>query len=220
MPTHLQKALKATAIAVLAVIAGGIGGFFSHAYLEIWFESVEGLSAINPSTWPNIAKGISAKFDITSPQLYRAYYGENQNLETRIISADFALRDFELTGRIIGSKTKVLKDGPVTYTISGFFNSDETVLTHRGPKGGIGSYWLKPIQDKDNRLFYFGYILTEDQKYNDQPEKWVTQCPFVMMGKELATQSYPTPEDAKASFAVLGERCTEFKLPGSIGFLK
>ena len=80
---------------------------------------------------------ISGKFDVTKPLLYRAYYGENAGdpeMTTKISRADFALRIFQITGKVIGSKTK---EG-MTYHISGHSNPDHLVLTQRSPRGVLG----------------------------------------------------------------------------------
>jgi len=215
MAGAVSKALKATGIAILAVIAGGIGGFLSQAYLEVWFENVPEFKITDLSTWPSVAKGISAKFDVTKPLLYRAYYGENAGdpeMTTKISRADFALRIFQITGKVIGSKTK---EG-MTYHISGHSNPDHLVLTQRSPRGGVGAYFLKNTRDSNNREFYFGYFLTEDFKKAGSDELWVTQCPFVMMDQSVGIQSYPTEDAAKSAFGFLRTKCMEFKLPASI----
>lgn len=215
MPGAVSNTLKATGIAILAVVGGGIGGFLSQAYLEVWFDNVPDFKITDLATWPSIAKGFSAKFDVTRPQLYRAYYGENAGdpeTTTKISTADFALRTFQITGKVIGSKTK---DGK-TYIISGHSNPDHLVLTQRSPFGGVGTYLLKNTRDNNNREFYFGYFFTEDFKKAGSDELWITQCPFVMMDQSVGIQSYPTADAAKSAFGFLRTKCIEFKLPASI----
>jgi hypothetical protein len=214
-----QGALVATGLAILAAIAGGIGGFMSHAYLAVWFEEVDGLSVTDLKSWPKIADGISAQVNYTRPELYRAYYGENFDSKTEVSVADFKVKYFDVDGRIIGLKTKTPTSGPeVTYNLQGFVSShDHIVLMQRGQQGGgVGTFWIKRTQTGDNRLIYYGYFLTEDVKTVGSSEIWVTQCPIIIMAKELATKSYPTAEDAKKAFGFLRTSCLEFKLPTAI----
>ncbi len=209
----IRTALKATAWACVAVIAGGIGGFLSHAYLELWFEPVEGIELTNLKTWPHIPEGFRASFDLTQPQIYRAYYGENAGAgKTEISMALLVLRNFELSGKIVGSKTKQVDNKTFTYSINGYANSERLVLAQRGPAGGIGTFFLEKTQDADNNIFYFGYFLTEDYEPGST-HKQVTQCPFVMMDEALAKTKYPTTNEAYNRFDVLKNKCGKYDFP-------
>ena len=208
-----KGALVGVGIAILAVIAGGIGGFLSHAYLEIWFDPVEGFKTTDFSTWAKIADGLRASFDLTEPQSYRAYYGENAGAGvTEISTADIVLRNFELSGKLVGVKRKQLNGKTEDYSLSGYSNSERMVLTQRGPRGGIGNFFLEKTQDKDNNLFYFGYFLTEDYEPG-ATQKTVTQCPFVMMEEFVAAARYPTSVEASNKIEMLKNKCTQYQFP-------
>jgi hypothetical protein len=213
LPSVVSQALTATAVAVVAVIAGGIGGFLSHAYFEIWFQSVDDLQVTNPASWPKIANAFSASFDVTKPLLYRGYYGENvRDLATTLSTADFGLKYFGISGRVVGWKKK----GDVTFSITGQYNTDHLVLTQRGPNGGVGTFVLKVTQDLSSHTFYYGYFITEDINIPGGSELWLTQCPIVMVREDVANQLYPNVDAAKNGFAFLRTKCIEFKLPSSV----
>ena len=155
----LRRTLIATGSAVALVVIGGIAGFLSHAYLEIWFENADKVKIADLSTWPKIAQALSANFDVTSPQTYRAYYGENTGGgHTGISKADFVLKEFQITGKIIGAKIKFASDANYKYTIIGFRNSRHVVLTQRGPLGGVGTFFMIKTQDAQNHAFFVGKL--------------------------------------------------------------
>jgi hypothetical protein len=216
-PISLRGALIATATAIGLVVVSGIIGFLSHAYLEIWFENVGAVKITDFSTWPKIASGISASFDVTEPQTYRAYYGENMGGgRTGMSKADFILKNFELTGKIVGSKIKFGSSGNNTLSVAGYANADHMVLTQRGPHGGVGAFFMTRTQDAQNQIFFFGNFITEDFKEATGTASWVTQCPIVMMSEAVADQLYPTPDAAIKAFGFLQTKCTEYKLPLSL----
>ncbi len=203
----LRQALIGVGVAILAVIAGGIGGFLSHAYFEIWFDPVDGVRATDFSTWSKIADGFRANFDMTKPQSYRAYYGENVGAgKTEISSADIVLRNFQLSGKIVGLKKKMMKSSDAVWSLSGYSNSERMVLIQRGPLGGIGSLFVERTQDHDNNVYYFGYFLTEDYEPGSS-QKQITQCPFVMMEQAVAVQKYPTADEARNKIETLNGKC-------------
>jgi hypothetical protein len=209
----LKAALIGLAIAVLAVIAGGIGGFLSHSYLEIWFDPVEGVQVTNLATWPKLADGLRATFDLTDPQSYRAYYGENAgDGVTEISTAKIVLRNLQLSGRLIGIKQKEVNGKTEVYSLSGYSNSERMVLVQRGRKGGIGNFFVQKTQDKDSNIFYFGYFLTEDYEPG-AAEKTITQCPFVMMEESVAAARYPIAEKAHDKIGMLSSKCKQFQFP-------
>jgi hypothetical protein len=150
----LKGALIALAIAVLAVIAGGIGGFLSHAYLEIWFDPVEGVQATNLATWPKLADGLRGNFDLTDPQSYRAYYGENAgDGVTEISTAKIVLRNFQLSGRLIGVKQKEVNGKIELYSLSGYSNSERMGSCTEGSKGRYRQFL--PSENAGQRQQYF-----------------------------------------------------------------
>lgn len=209
----LKGALSTLGVAVLAVIAGGIGGFLSHAYLEIWFDPIEGVKLTDFATWDKIPEGLRASFDLTEPQSYRAYYGENAGGGiTEVSTADMVLRNFELSGKLVGVKRKEINGKTEVYTLSGYANSERMVLVQRGRKGGIGNFFLEKTQDINNNFFYFGYFLTEDYEPG-ATQKTVTQCPFVMMEQSVAARYYPTSAEASAKIGILKNKCTQYPFP-------
>jgi hypothetical protein len=209
----LRAALISVVIAFLAVIAGGIGGFLSHAYLELWFDPVEGIQLTDFTTWAKIADGLRASFDLTQPERFRAYYGENAgNGVTEISTADIVLRNFERSGKLVGIKRKLINNSPAIYSLSGYANSERMVLTQRGPKGGVGSFFAVKTQDQDSNIFYFGNFLTEDYEPGSS-QKTVTQCPFVMMDEAVATAHFPTSAEASSKIAILKNKCSQYQFP-------
>jgi hypothetical protein len=208
----IKTGLKALGVAFILVIVGGIAGFMSSAYLEIWFDTVDGVEASDPSTWHRLAKGLAAKVDFTSPRLYRVYYGENMNDDTRLSTADVKLKNFGITNRLGGIKTK--EDGRV-FDLLGFSNADNLVLAQRSDGAGLGLFWLKDARSQ-GQLLYFGYYIAQDQRRPGETERWVTQCPVVVMTKSNADKSYARAEDAKNAFPFLKTKCVEFKLPVSM----
>jgi hypothetical protein len=208
-----RAALVSVGIAFLAVIAGGIGGFLSHAYLELWFDPVEGIQLTHLETWAKIPDGLRASFDLTQPEKFRAYYGENAgNGVTEISTADIVLRNFERSGKLVGVKRKLINNSPVVYSLTGYANSERMVLTQRGPMGGIGSYFVVKTQDHDSNIFYFGNFLTEDYEPGSA-QKTVTQCPFVMMDEAVATAHFPTAAEASSKIAALKSKCSQYQFP-------
>jgi hypothetical protein len=210
----IKSGLKAFGYGILVLVVGSIIGFLSSAYLEVWFDTVDGFEAGNPSTWGKLASGLAAKVDFTSPRLYRVYYGENvRDGETKLSTADVKIKNFGLTSRLGGTKAK--EDNRI-FDLLGFANSDHLVLVQRSPDAGVGSFWFSNTRADDNKLFYFGYFMTEDYKRSPETDLWITQCPVVMMSKELADRSYPKADDARTAFAFLRTKCVEFKLQTSM----
>jgi len=208
-----RQALIGLCVAILAVIAGGIGGFLSHAYFEIWFDPVDGIQATNFATWTKIADGFRANFDMTKPQSYRAYYGENIGAgQTGISTADIVLRNFQLSGKMVGVKRKIVKTQEFVWSLSGYSNSERMALTQRGPLGGIGSLFVERTQDVDNNVYYVGYFLTEDYEPGSSQTQ-ITQCPFVMMEQSVAAQKYPTADEAHSKIETLKSKCGLYSLP-------
>lgn len=209
----LRVALIGLGVAILAVVAGGIGGFLSHAYLEIWFDTVDEVKATDLATWGKIADGLRASFDMTLPHAYRAYYGENAGGgRMEISSADILLRFFSISGKIVGLKKKVINDKPVIYSLAGYANSERMVLTQRGPLGGIGNLFVQKTEDENTDVYYFGYFLTEDFEPG-ATQKTVTQCPFVMMEQTTANRKYPNAAEAAAKIDILKGKCAEYQFP-------
>src|ERR1700690_588863 len=76
---------------------------------------------------------------------------------TEISMAEIVLRNFELSGKLIGVKRKQVNGKTELYSLSGYSNSERMVLVQRGRKGGIGNFFVEKTQDKDSNIFYFGY---------------------------------------------------------------
>ena len=126
--------------------------------------------------------------------------------------AEIVLRNFELSGKLIGVKRKQVNGKTELYSLSGYSNSERMVLVQRGRKGGIGNFFVEKTQDKDSNIFYFGYFLTEDYEPG-ATQKTVTQCPFVMMEESVAAAYYSTPTNASNKIEMLKNKCTQYQFP-------
>jgi hypothetical protein len=188
--------------AVIAFILGAFGG----AYLEILFTNAQGARF-----------GIlDATLDFTHPRTFRAYYGNYNNgtKKTEIIDALFTLREGSRTGKFTGKKIREFDNH--TYTLSGFTNGVDIVLTQRGDSDAHGEaiLLLKIGEDRDDKhAVFYGYEVTED---TDPATSQITvkKCPLLMIEEETFQAMYKTADRVRSRYHFLDANCEDFAIPG------
>jgi hypothetical protein len=207
----------------LGGLSGIIGGFviaalipiafswFSERQVEVSFDKLDHIQPSNPGSFFKLLDLVGFDLEKNPARSFRVYAGENDNGVTKLRASQLQYRHYYFSRKIRGSLTE--RDGTV-FSVLGFYNDERLVFVHRGPVSGVGTYIVQRFEHADPPGQYFsGYAIFEDQRRETAPDKWITQCPFIMMEEDLAAKKYPTAEKAKERYSFLGSNCVEFKLP-------
>jgi hypothetical protein len=215
MPT-LKQILWTVAGGIIVSLVVTTIGFLSAARLEISFDKLKDFDISDLKSYKTLGTSVKFDFQLSEPREFVAFWGENNNGKTVIQTSDVHFKNFKLSSRIEGAITIHRPAGDVRFNITGYYNSDRVVFSHRGPISGVGVYILDLYQVANVTGEVFdGYAIFEDVKIEGQNKVWLTQCPFVMIEQPAAAKPYSTIDDAQKAFSSLRTECTEFKMPES-----
>jgi len=190
-----------------AMVAFGLG-LFGGAYLEVFFTD----------GWGARFGYMDATLDFTHQRSLRGFYGNyhNDTGKTEIIDALFVLREGSRTGKFSGKKTRELDNH--TYTLSGFTNDVDIVLTQRGDNEAHGEaiLFLKIGDDNDNKhQVFYGYQVTEDVDPSlGSSQIALKKCPLLMIDEDTFQKTYTTMDSVRSRYHSLDAKCTDFAIPG------
>jgi hypothetical protein len=201
----LRYILHFIVVACVAILIG----ILANAHLEI--------SLKRPSATTGWFEIVNIDLDLVRPKVYLAYFGENQDGQTKLSSATVSLRHFRLADKLTG--TLRITDRKGTWAISGFRKDVLTVLTHRGyhSVAGEGVYILRPYAKQEIALEVLaGFAIYEDWKDEAKSDLWLIKCPFLMLDRESAERRYTKPEAVQDDFPFMRSKCHEFKAVRSL----
>lgn len=190
-----------------AILAFGLG-VFGGAYLEVFFTDARGARF----------GYMDATLDFTHQRSFRGYYGNyhNDTGKTEIIDALFVLREGSRTGKFTGKKTR--ESDQHTYTVGGFSNGVDIVLTQRGDDDAHGEaiLLLKIGYDNDNKhQVFYGYEITEDVDPGlASSQITLKKCPLLMMDEDTFQKNYKTMDSVRSRYHFLDAKCADFGIPG------
>ncbi|SRR5258708_2663602 len=213
--SKVNQVLSAIALGVLATIVGGIVAFLNEVHLEISFDKLKDFKVTDLASYVKLGTALRFELETAADQEYIAYWVDDDGGKPIVRKSDISYKNFRLNNRIAG--TLVDEDDHASYAITGYYNSNKIVFSHRGPLHGTGVYLLDLIQlDNITRSIYAGYSIIDDQVERGSAKYQVLSCPFVMIDEAIALKNFPTIEDAKKAFPFLGGECTPFKMPGNV----
>src|SRR6185437_14939213 len=146
------------------------------------------------------------------------YYGNyhNETGKTEIVDALFTLREGSRTGKFTGKKTRAFDNH--TYTLSGFTNGVDIVLTQHGDDDAHGEaiLLLKIGNDYDDKhQVFYGYEITEDVDPNlSSSQITLKQCPLLMIDEATFQRIYKTMDRVRSRYHFLDANCVDFAVPG------
>lgn len=211
----IKQVLLAIALGVLATIGGGVIAFLNEVHLEVSFDKLKDFKVTDLASYVKLGTALRFELETAADQEYVAYWVDDDSGKPIVRQSDISYKNFRLNNRIVG--TLVDKDDDASYAITGYYNSNKMVFSHRGRLQGTGVYVLDLIQlDNVNSGIYAGYSIIDDQIQHGSNKYQVLQCPFVMIDGTTALKKFPTIEDAKRAFPFLGSICTPFKMPENV----
>jgi hypothetical protein len=215
MPT--LKQIFWTLMAGVAVsVIGTIIGFLSAARLEISFDKLKDFEVTDLKSYKTLGTSVKFDLELSDPREFVAFWGEDDKGKTVYRRIDVHFKNFKLANRIEGDITDHTESGDVVYKITGYYNSNHVVFSHRGPQTGVGIYILDEFQVTNVAGAVFsGYTIFEDVPIEGMKTTRLSQCPFVMIETLGTVRPYSTVDDAQKAFSSLRTECTEFKLPES-----
>ena len=110
------------------------------------------------------ALGTAIKFELetAAEQDFVAYWVDDDNGKPTVRKSVIGYKNFHLNSRIAGKLVDT--DDLTAYAITGYYNSNKIVFSHRGPLLGTGVYILNAIQlDNVNKPIFAGYAIIDDQ---------------------------------------------------------
>ena len=213
MPT-IKQALAAIGIGIAGTVAAGIVGFLSEVRLEISFDKLKDFKWTDIATWRALGTALKFELETAADQDFIAYWVDDDDGKPVVRRSSISYKNFRLNNRVAGKL--VDDDNQAAYAITGYYNSNKIVFSHRGPLYGTGVYILDLIQlDNITRHVYAGYAIIDDQDRGSATFR-VLQCPFIMIDEVAASKSFPTIEAATKTFPFLANACTVFKMPGNV----
>jgi hypothetical protein len=211
----IKQVLLAIVLGVLATIGGGVIAFLNEVHLEVSFDKLKDFKVTDLASYVKLGTALRFECETAADQEYVAYWVDDDDGKPIVRQSDISYKNFRLNNRIVG--TLVDRDDEASYAITGYYNSNKLVFSHRGPLKGTGVYVLDLIQlDSVNRTIYAGYAIMDDQIRRGSVKYQVLQCPFVMIDGTTALKKFPTIEDAKKAFPFLGGACTPFEMPENV----
>jgi len=211
----VKQALGAIGVGVLATVTAGIIAFLNEVHLEVSFDKLKDFKVTDLASYVKLATAIRFELATATEQEYIAYWVDDDDGKKVVRRSSISYKNFRLNNRVVG--TLVDDDDHASYAITGYYNSNKMVLSHRGPLMGTGVYILDNIQlDDVTRNIYAGYAIIDNQVKRGSTVYRVVQCPFVMIDETVAGKKFPAIEDAKKTFPFLDEECTPFKMPENV----
>jgi hypothetical protein len=214
MPT-IKQVLVSVGLGVATTISAGVVGFLSEVHLEISFDKLKDFELTNLKTWLSLGTAVRFDLETAANQDFIAYWVDDDQGKPVVRRSTIAYKNFHLNNRIAGKL--VDDDDQAAYAITGFYNSEKIVFSHRGPLSGTGVYMLDLIQlDNVTRQIYAGYAIIDDQIIPGSTKFQVLRCPFVMIDETVASKSFPSIDAAKSAFPFLGNACVPFEMPSNV----
>jgi hypothetical protein len=212
MPT-LKHIFWAIVAGVVLTLITGVVGFLSAARLEISFDKLKDFQPTDLKSYKALGTSVRFDFEMSNPREFVVFWGEYEDGKTRIRKSDVQFKKFKLSSKIQGEFVDRVDAESISYNIVGYYNSNRIVFSHRGPISGLGIYILNAIQlNGMSGEAYAGYMIVEDIKSLSTQDRWITQCPIVMIQEGASAKKYPTIDAAKAEFPLLQTNCSEFTL--------
>ncbi|HEX2725243.1 MAG TPA: hypothetical protein VHN20_05440 [Beijerinckiaceae bacterium] len=187
-------------------------GFLNTARLELSFDKLKDFDVLNVNTYNTL--GTSLKFDLetSEPMELLVFYNDVDEAKRLVRKSTVSLKNFKLNSRVQGhlvdddlQKTK--------FNVTGYYNTERLVLSHRGPFGGLGIYVLEQRQLKDvDYPVFSGFVIMENQLSESARGTSLTQCPCVMVSAS-APAKYTQVEVAEATYPFLTKGCSQISLP-------
>jgi hypothetical protein len=211
----IRQVLIAIGLGVLATISGGVIAFLNEVHLEVSFDKLKDFKATDLESYYKLGTKFRFELETATDQDYVAYWVDDGDGKPIIRQSDISYKNFRLNNRIVG--TLVDRDDDASYAITGYYNTDKMVFSHRGPLKGTGVYIFDLIElDGVYRSIFAGYAIIEDQIKPGSAQYQVLQCPFVMIDQMTALKKFATIEDARKAFPFLGVACAPFKMPENV----
>jgi hypothetical protein len=213
MPT-IKQTLGALGIAVAATLLTGVVAFLNEVHLEVSFDKLKDFKSTDLESYAKL--GTALRFDVESAvaQDFVAYWVDDERGKPIVRKSSISYKNFRLSNRIAGKL--IDDDDKQSYAITGYYNSNKIVFSHRGPISGTGVYVLDlvRIDDLPGRT-YAGYAIIDEGQSGSRMTTML-QCPFVMIDEDLATKKVVSNEAAIKAFSFLGTACTPFNLPENV----
>lgn len=214
MPSIKQIAI-AFGVALAATIITGFVAFLSEVHLEISFDKLKDFNATDLASYARLGAAVRFDLETASPQEFTAYWVDDDEGKPVIRKSDISYKNFHLNNRISGEL--VDEDDHATFAITGYYNSNRIVFSHRGPISGTGIYILDSVQvDGITAPVYAGYAILEEVKRSGSSETWILQCPFIMIDADAAAKKVASIDAARTTFSFLNGRCTSFNMPHTV----
>lgn len=190
---------------LVTALAAFLLGFFGGAYLEVFFRDPQGTQL----------GYVDATFDFTKQRTFRAYYGNyhGDTGKTEIVDALLMLREGSRTGKFTGTKIRAYDNHP--YTLSGFTNGVDIVLSQRGDDDAHGEAILLlkiALDNEDKHEVYYGYEITEDVEPNSS-QITLKKCPLLMIEESTFQATYKTMDRVRSRYPFLDAGCADFAIP-------
>jgi hypothetical protein len=211
----IKQVLLAIALGILATIGGGVIAFLNEVHLEISFDKLKDFKVTDLASYVKLGTALKFELETAADQEYIAYWVDDDSGKAIVRRSSISYKNFRLNNRVVG--TLVDDDDHASYAITGYYNTNKMVFSHRGSIQGTGIYILDLIQlDNVTRIIYAGYSIIDDQVERGSTKYQVLQCPFVMIEETTALKNFSTIEDAKNAFPFLRGECTPFKMPVNV----
>ena len=213
--SFLKKALIAVGIGVLGTIVAGVVAFLNEVHLEVSFDKLKDFKVTDLASYTKLGTALRIELETAKDQDYVAYWVDDDIGKPVIRSSTISYKNFRLNNRFAGKL--VDDDDHAEYAITGYYNSDRLVFTHRGAQSGVGIYILDLIPlDGINANVYAGFAIIDDVVTPGASTYRVLQCPFMMIEQEAAASKYPSIDAAKKAFPFLAGACAPFQMPANI----
>jgi hypothetical protein len=210
MPT-IKQILSVFGIAVLATSVAGIVAFLNEVHLEISFDKLKDFRATDLASYAKLGAALKFEIETAGDKEFTAFWVDDDHGKLVVRKSDVSYKDFHFTNRIVGRL--IDEDDKTAYAITGYYNDNRVVFSHRGPISGTGVYILDlfPIDDIPG-LIYGGYTIFEDVPKSRNIGHAV-RCPFIMVEEAIATNRFTSIDAVRKAFPFLNTACISFEMP-------
>jgi|SRR5689334_1930442 len=210
MPTVKQVA-AVVGLTLLTTAGAGVIAFLNEIHVEISFDKLKDFEPSHLESYAKLVKALHMQFELASQQEYVAFWVDDDSGKQIVRKSAIAYKNFRLNNRLAG--TLVSDDDKAVFVITGYYNDDRIVFSHRGPISGTGIYILDLVPlDGVTAPTYAGYGIFEDTIVPGSNKYHLLQCPFVMINDDVAAKRFPSEDAARKAFPILNNACAEFKM--------
>src|SRR3979490_1160819 len=130
----IKQVLIAIGLGVLATIGGGVIAFLNEVHLEVSFDKLKDFKVTDLASYVKLGTALRFELETAADQENIAYWVDDDGGKPIVRKSEISYKNFRLNNRIAG--TLVDEDNHANYAITGYYNSNKMVFSHRGPLYG------------------------------------------------------------------------------------